>query len=120
MDHEPTDFELVETMLTGWEPPEPVDCAPARFALKRIHERQERQTLAITQALGWFYDPDENALTQFERIGDWFYRETGHLRPGKDDRLEDTNSPENRKRFQEWCASKSREALFALRESLKP
>lgn len=105
------DFEVVEAALTGWDQPEPTEVPPARAALERIKE-------SVAQALGWFHDPDENPLAQFERIGDWYFRETGHLRPGKDDRLEDTSSPENRKRFQEWCAAKSRERLAALRASL--
>ena len=80
----------------------------------------EKMEFAIRKALGWFYDPDENALTQFERIGELFYRETGHLRPGKDDPREDTSSFENQERFRAWFESKSRESLAALRESIKP
>ena len=38
----------------------------------------------------------------FETIGDLYYQDTGHLRPGKSDLLEDTSSEENQLRFLEW------------------
>ena len=89
------------------------ELATAKADLKRARE-------AINSALEWFHNPDEHPLTQFERIGDWFYSETGHLRPGKDDRTEDTSSPENRDRFVKWCQDKSRERLAILRAALAP
>lgn len=38
----------------------------------------------------------------FEVIGDLYYQDTGHLRPGKSDPLRDTSTEENQLRFLEW------------------
>lgn len=43
-----------------------------------------------------------DALTYFEIVGDLYYRRYGDLRPGKSDPLKDSNSAENRIRFQGW------------------
>lgn len=44
-----------------------------------------------------------NENERFEIINRLYYRETGHLRPGKDDPLEDTGSQENIDRFALFC-----------------
>ena len=95
----------------------PHTCIPSPL-VAALEARVEKLEAAVEKALEWFYNPDENPLVQFERVGGMFYIATGHLRPGKDDLLEDTDSPENRKRFQDWCMSKSREAIAALNDSL--
>ena len=45
------------------------------------------------------------ALTLFETRADLYYRRTGYLAPGKDCRIHDTGSDENRERFGHWCTS---------------
>ena len=45
------------------------------------------------------------ALTIFETRADLYHRRTGHLAPGKDCRMRDTGSEENRQRFQFWRIS---------------
>lgn len=62
----------------------------------------------------WFYNPDENANARFERIGEAYYRDTFHLRPGKSDPERNTSDPENVKRFDDWYKSKSLAALSSL------
>ena len=42
------------------------------------------------------------ALTLFEMRADFYYRRTGYLAPGKDCRMHDTSSEENRERFRHW------------------
>ncbi len=57
--------------------------------------------------------PDWTA--RFELIGDLYYRETGRLRPGKDEAPamnRDSSDPENRARFDEWAATKMFNALL--------
>jgi len=42
---------------------------------------------------------------RFEALGDLYYRATGYLRPGKDEPAatgRDSNSDENRERFEQW------------------
>lgn len=49
-----------------------------------------------------------NPTARFEALGDLYYRATGHLRPGKDEPMEtrrDSNSDENRERFERWLAT---------------
>ncbi len=41
---------------------------------------------------------------RFEAVGELYHAATGHLRPGKDDPREDTSSPENVQRFEQWVA----------------
>ena len=88
-------------------------------ALDAAEARVKELERAATKAERWLWDPDENQLEQFERIADEFYAATGHLRPGKDDPIEDTSSPENRKRWQEWSQGRNREVLASLRAALK-
>ncbi len=49
--------------------------------------QEERLRVALRLALRWMGDPDD-PLGTFEDIGDWFYRDTGYLRPGKSEPLE--------------------------------
>lgn len=99
-------------------------CTPIE-ALDRLSAHMEAQEARVKEleeacrkAEGWLWDPDENQLDQFERIAEEYYRATLHMRPGKDSRTEDTNSEENRKRFQEWCHGRNREVLASLRFAL--
>ncbi len=58
-------------------------------------------------------NPDWTA--RFELIGALYYRETGRLRPGKDEARgmnRDSSDPENRARFDEWAATKMFNALL--------
>jgi len=45
------------------------------------------------------------ALTLFETRADLYHRRTGYLAPGKDCRMHDTGSEENRERFGHWRTS---------------
>ncbi|TAK10595.1 MAG: hypothetical protein EPO32_14790 [Anaerolineae bacterium] len=44
------------------------------------------------------------ALDRFEALAALYYADTGHMRPGKDSRTEDTSSAENRGRFDKWVS----------------
>ena len=64
------------------------------------------------------------ALTLFEMRADLYYRRTGYLAPGKDCRMHDTSSEENRERFQRWCTAGLMQidallTVASLRESLE-
>lgn len=76
-------------------------------------------TSAISMALRWLGDPDDPTGT-FEDIADWYYAETGKLRPGKSEPLECGESdPEERERlFRAWADAKGREVRAALRSAL--
>jgi hypothetical protein len=56
---------------------------------------------AITSALEWMHDPEADALEQFERIGQLFYKDTGYLRPGKSYPM-DSHVPEDCEKV--WAA----------------
>lgn len=67
-------------------------------------------------------DPDD-PLGEFERLGDWYYADTGFLRPGTSEPMECggySNSNEDRERFSKWWDEKRREAIrdFECRERL--
>ncbi len=71
---------------------------------------------ACALALRWLGDPEDPTGT-FEDIGDWYYAETGRLRPGKSEPLGmGARDPEEReKHFREWCDKKGAEVRAALR-----
>lgn len=57
---------------------------------------------ALRLALRWMGDPDDPIGT-FEDIGDWFYLDTGYLRPGKSEPLECGGRDEERRAaWSEW------------------
>lgn len=61
---------------------------------------------------------DEN--DRFEIINGLFYRDTGHLRPGKDDPFSNSSSPENVDRFKRWCRERLVErALISIHKHNK-
>lgn len=50
-----------------------------------------------------------NHAERFETVGDLYYRDTGYLRPGKDEPAvtgRDSNSDENRERFEQWLVTR--------------
>lgn len=56
----------------------------------------------------WTYDPAEDSLDRFERIGVMFFKETGYLRPGKSYPMgcwipEDLNEI-----FKNWCETQAK------------
>jgi hypothetical protein len=57
--------------------------------------------------------PGESVLATYERIGDCFQRDTGLLRPGKDDRS-GTTCEDREKAFDEWLDNKPVAARAAL------
>lgn len=89
-----------------------------RNKLARARASEKRLADAAALAASWAWDPDENQLEQFERIASEYYRDTGYLRPGKDDPFGDSSSKENRERWDAWRAQRSREVLRALRSAL--
>ena len=56
---------------------------------------------ALALAVRWMGDPSD-PLGTFEDIGDWFYRDTGYLRPGKSEPLECGGRDEER--YAAWDA----------------
>lgn len=104
-------------------------CAEARDAMwaaqvKALRVDAERYRFSVVpellEALVWReqFEPrdGEDSTARFDRIADVFYRETGHLRPGKDCRLE---SPEVRQAaWDEWMEAgrvRVRAAILAAR-----
>lgn len=55
-----------------------------------------------------------DALSEFERLGDLYYRATGHLRPGKDDPFEYSNSAENNERYEQWSRDRTEKAFDSV------
>lgn len=53
-----------------------------------------------------------NDLERFEILADLYYRDSGHLMPGKSDPIKDTNTDENRQRFGEWYKTQSLESAL--------
>lgn len=84
--------------------------------LGRDHARAAAEACKL--ALRWLGDPDDPTGT-FEDIGDWYYRETGRLRPGKSEPLEcgHTDPEERERHFRAWADKKGREIRDALREA---
>ena len=78
---------------------------------------QDELASALRECEQWMYDYG-NPIGTFERIADAYYRDTGHLRPGKDCRTEDTNSQENNDRFSKWCVAKQCAMLKNSRDLL--
>lgn len=73
---------------------------------------------ALDAASLWMWDPDENSVESFERINEWFMKETGHMRPGKSYPME-TPPPDNLQQiWDEWRTKKSRDVLLAIRAAL--
>ena len=57
----------------------------------------------------------ENSIDTFERVAEWFRRETGYLRPGKDCRQYDTEYREAI--WESWRRSKLDRARAAIRDA---
>jgi len=78
-------------------------------------EAIEKTVHALGLALDW-YDYREHPDVAFERIGEQFRRDTGMLRPGKDDVL---HSHETRyAEWNKWVEKKQRELVDAIRAAL--
>lgn len=89
--------ELVATVVSGK--------ANAR-AIAAVPELLE--ACELTQA--WRGLPNEGASALWERIAEWFHRETGFLRPGKDSPAAGLVVDGERGRaWNEWCLAKSEE-----------
>lgn len=73
---------------------------------------------AATLALRWLSDPLDS-VKRFEDIAEWFYRETGYLRPGKDDARGLHTDEERRERFERWCQCKQVLIRANLRDALR-
>ena len=84
---------------------------------RRIAELEDRNTKLLTAATltyRWLYD-SQHTLEQFEDIAEWFYKETGFLRPGKDDARAIHTNEQRANKFQEWCGTTG----ILVREGLK-
>lgn len=74
---------------------------------------------ALTDTIAWMWDPDADPTEQFEQVAAVFYRDTGHLRPGKSDPMAMTGSPEDRAQAWEvWRHQRAREVLANMRAAL--
>lgn len=82
---------------------------------------KEREKLysALRLALRWMGDSDDPTGT-FEDIGDWFYRDTGYLRPGKSEPLECGGRDEERQAAWEAWVKKTRAHVRKTCASLLP
>lgn len=85
-------------------------------AQPRIDLEALRKALALVER--WTWNPDGEPA-QFEDVADWFYQETGMLRPGKSQPLEGGYSDEARSTaWERWRREKSREVLHSVRSLL--
>ena len=76
---------------------------------------------ALKAAHDWRGLCDENSLETFERIADLFRRDTGMLRPGKDQAMALGGHPtdeERDKAWREWCERKNAELDAKIRAAL--
>ncbi len=79
----------------------------------------DRLREALELAAKWLTNPDESATDSFERIADWFYRDTGFLRPGKSQPLEmGENADQRQEAWKSWVESKQREVYDSVRDAL--
>ena len=108
----------------AWLPDEALELIEARdaehaAALAKAEERVRELEEALTIATRWMWDPDENSVRSFERINEWFMKETGHMRPGKSYSME-TPPPDNLQQiWDEWRTQKSRDVLAQARAALE-
>lgn len=71
----------------------------------------------LRDILAFFAGENENALEKFERIGDWFNKETGYMRPGKDYGMYGPQPPKNLDDiFDEWYQNKVKKSREALKK----
>lgn len=76
---------------------------------------------ALDLALRWMGPPGEDDTTAFERIADWFRRDTGYLRPGKDSPAAlSHDQEERRKAWDIWCDTMSRVVRESMQSALSP
>lgn len=86
-----------------------------RDALRLRTERLER---ALTLVRRWHHDGNHNEV--FERIAEWFWEDTGIMRPGKSQPLEGPHrgDEERRAAWDKWVASKRREISDTIDRAL--
>lgn len=74
--------------------------------------------LEALETLEAFYErKNEDSFDHFERIADWFYKETGYLRPGKDCFLHEREVREAA--WTKWRAEKLAKARAAIAKARK-
>ncbi len=73
---------------------------------------------ALEFASLWMWDPDEGPVDSYERINDWFMRETGYMRPGKSYPMETPPPDDLQQIWDRWRVQKSREVLAMIRAAL--
>lgn len=91
------------------------DCADA---IERLEREREALREALREVHDWRGLCDENEVETFERIASLFYRETGMLRPGKDDRLGEHDYDERWACWNSWCRAKNAELDGRIRAVL--
>jgi len=85
------------------------------LALAKLKE--DNRTLREALELLWpLYREDECANSCFERIGAWFQKETGFLRPGKDSMLDDRE--QRSKAWSDWITEKRMVASVKMQKAL--
>lgn len=92
--------------LSSWLAIDEVQAPPAELRRRESPPdgRLEALESALRLAVRWMGDA-EDPLGTFEDIGEWFYRETGYLRPGKSEPLEcGARSEERDRAWKEWAA----------------
>jgi hypothetical protein len=92
------------------------DDAMLSFRLTQEECRQAAGTPGLIRTLSdllqFWERPGENSIETFERVAEWFYRETGYLRPGKDCVLHDSEFREQV--WKKWRAEKLSAARAAI------
>lgn len=73
-----------------------------------LSEKVAQLRVALQACVRWMRD-DDHPLEQFEDIAEWFTKDTGFIRPGKDDVLEFHSYELRHLAFNQWCASKSKD-----------
>lgn len=88
-----------------------------KLALAEGREKALRE--ALEDILRGAWDPDESDLEFYERVAEEFYRATGYMRPGKDDRSNSHTPEERQKRWGEWIRERARARIAKGRAALR-
>lgn len=82
--------------------------------------REQPIGMTLPEMVRWCHNPDCGSIEQFEDINDWFYSETGNLRPGKSD-VRGIPDEVRRQSWDLWLLEKQRayhNGLLSLRAEL--
>lgn len=82
-----------------------------RIIIARVTAERDEARNTLRLAVRWMGDAND-PLTTFEDIADWFYRDTGFLRPGKSEPLECGDRSEEREAAWKVWAKQTREQVY--------